>query len=138
MNGQDRILVVEDDDIDFMTVQRSFRELGVPNPVMRALDGEDGLAFLTREGETRPGLILLDLNMPRMNGIEFLAHLRKRPELNDIPVVVLTTSGEAGDRVAAFDLIVSGFMVKPLDYSEYLDTLRVVHDYWTQSESGSH
>jgi CheY-like chemotaxis protein len=133
MTPQQHILLVEDDDLDALTVRRTLKELGAPNPLDRATDGERALAFLREPANPRPGLILLDLNMPRMNGIEFVATLKRDPELRIIPVVVLTTSSEEGDRIAAFSNSVAGYMVKPVDYPQFVGILRLIRDYWMTS-----
>jgi CheY-like chemotaxis protein len=133
MTPQQHILLVEDDDIDAMTVRRILKELGAPNPLNRATDGEIALTMLRSGSDPLPGLILLDLNMPRMNGIEFVAEIKKDPELRLIPVVVLTTSAEQGDRIAAFSNSVAGYMVKPVDYPQFVGILRLIRDYWMTS-----
>ncbi len=117
-----------------MTVQRAFRELNVANPLVHALNGEDGLARLTEEAKVRPCLILLDLNMPKMNGLEFLHLVKAHPELKTIPVVVLTTSSEEGDVATSFTLNVAGYIVKPVDYAKFLEAVRTVNLYWRLSE----
>lgn len=133
MTPQQHILLIEDDDIDAMTVRRTLNELGASNPLDREVDGERGLEFLRNPANPRPGLILLDLNMPRMNGIEFLAEIKRDPELRLIPVVVLTTSSEEGDRVAAFSNSVAGYMVKPVDYPQFVGVMSLIRDYWLTS-----
>lgn len=133
MTPQQHILLIEDDDIDAMTVRRTLNELGASNPLDREVDGERGLEFLRNPANPRPGLILLDLNMPRMNGIEFLAEIKRDPALRLIPVVVLTTSSEEGDRVAAFSNSVAGYMVKPVDYPQFVGVMSLIRDYWLTS-----
>jgi CheY-like chemotaxis protein len=133
MTPHQHILLVEDDDIDAMTVKRTLTELGAPNPLDRTNDGERALAFLRNPDNPRPGLILLDLNMPRMNGIEFVAEIKKDPDLCIIPVVVLTTSSEQGDRIAAFNNSVAGYMVKPVDYPQFVGIMRLIREYWMTS-----
>jgi CheY-like chemotaxis protein len=133
MTPQQHILLVEDDDIDALTVKRTLKELGAVNPLDRASDGERALAFLRDPTNPRPGLILLDLNMPRMNGIEFVAEIKKDPLLRVIPVVVLTTSSEEGDRLAAFNNSVAGYMVKPVDYPQFVGIMGLIRDYWMTS-----
>jgi CheY-like chemotaxis protein len=137
MTPQQHILLVEDDDLDALTVRRTLKELGAPNPLDRAIDGERALAFLRNPANPRPGLILLDLNMPRMNGIEFVAEIKKDPELRIIPVVVLTTSSEEGDRLAAFNNSVAGYMVKPVDYPQFVGIMSLIRDYWMTSVTPS-
>jgi CheY-like chemotaxis protein len=135
MQAHEHILLVEDDDVDVMTVRRALKELGAPNPLDLVCDGEQALAFLRDADNARPGLILLDLNMPRMNGVEFLVEMRKDPALRSIPVVVLTTSQLESDRFASFGNCVAGYMVKPVDYPQFVQTMRVIRDYWTASAS---
>jgi CheY-like chemotaxis protein len=134
MQAQQHILLIEDDEVDVMTVRRSLRDLGAEHPLDHVSDGEEGLAFLRDPAQPRPGLILLDLNMPRMNGVEFLAVLKHDPMLKRIPVVVLTTSQEESDRMASFDQNVSGYMLKPVDYQQFMRTMQVILDYWSTSE----
>lgn len=134
MKPHDSILLVEDDDIDVMTVRRALKDLGATHPLDCVTNGEEGLAFLRDPVNPRPGLILLDLNMPRMNGIEFLVEIKADPELKRIPVVVLTTSQEEIDRTNSFSQNVAGYMVKPVDYRQFVEIIRVIRDYWMSSE----
>jgi CheY-like chemotaxis protein len=135
MTPEDHILLIEDDDIDALTVRRTLKELSAPNPLDRMTDGERGLAFLRDPAQPRPGLILLDLNMPRMNGIEFITAIKRDPVLRLIPVVVLTTSTEEGDRMAAFSNSVAGYMVKPVDYPQFVRVMALIRDYWLTSST---
>jgi CheY-like chemotaxis protein len=100
--GSQPFLLVDDDDVDVMTVRRGFQELKLPNPLHRVTDGEHALAFLRDPANPRPGVILLDLKMPRMGGIEFLKEREKDSTIKRIPVVVLTTSDAPTDRNAYF------------------------------------
>jgi CheY-like chemotaxis protein len=134
MRGKQPILLVEDDEVDAMTVKRALNELRVTNRIDEAGNGEDALAFLRDPQNGRPGIILLDLNMPRMNGIEFLRAVKQDEELKSIPVVVLTTSTEEQDRVESFDLGIAGYMIKPVDYRQFVDVVRTIDLYWTLSE----
>lgn len=128
------ILLVEDDTIDAMTVKRAFKELKVINPLAHALNGEDALAYL-RQGEgENPCVILLDLNMPKMNGVEFLKIAKDDPSLKKIPVVVLTTSNEERDIIESFKLGVAGYIVKPVDYRKFVEAIKTIDLYWTLSE----
>jgi len=133
MKPHQHILLVEDDDIDALTVRRTLKEIGASNPLDRVSDGEQALRFLRDPANPRPGLILLDLNMPRMNGLEFVAVVKNDPDLRLIPVVVLTTSSEEGDRVAAFSNSVAGYMVKPVDYPQFVGIIGLIRDYWMTS-----
>ncbi len=135
MTPDQPVLLVEDDSIDAMTVRRALRELEAPNPLHHVTDGEQALAFLRDPAKPRPGLILLDINMPRMNGLEFLNHAKNDPTLCSIPVVVLTTSQEDTDRFNSFSKHVAGYMVKPVDYAQFVEVMRKIRDYWMASES---
>lgn len=128
------ILLVEDDEIDQMTVSRALKEIHVTNRLDIAGNGEEALALLNDTRNQKPGIILLDLNMPRMNGIEFLSLIKKDEELKKIPVVVLTTSIEEDDKVKSFNLGVAGYMHKPVDYMQFVEVIRTIDLYWTLSE----
>jgi len=128
------VLLVEDDTIDAMTVRRAFRDLKVTNPLVHTVNGEDALTHLREEASEAPCLILLDLNMPKMNGIEFLGVVKTDPALKKIPVVVLTTSSEERDVVESFRLSVAGYIIKPVDYRNFVEAMRTINLYWTLSE----
>ena len=128
------ILLIEDDRVDVMTVIRAFKELNITNPLEVCEDGEVGIEYLLDSSKAIPGIILLDLNMPKMNGIEFLQQIKKDENLKKIPVVVLTTSKEDQDKVESFKLGVAGYMIKPVDYLQFVETMRTIHLYWTLSE----
>ena len=127
-------MLVEDDTVDVMTVKRALKDINITNHLIVASDAEDALSYLMDERNKRPGIILLDLNMPRMNGIEFLAAAKKNGLLKSIPVVVLTTSREDQDKVDSFDLGVSGYMVKPVSYAQFVEVMKTINLYWTLSE----
>jgi CheY-like chemotaxis protein len=128
------ILLVEDDQIDMMTVRRALTELHVGNRLEHVEHGEAALAYLRDETRDRPCLILLDLNMPVMNGIEFLRAVKGDEAMRRIPVVVLTTSEEQEDKLESFNLGVAGYMRKPVDYKQFVETIRTIDAYWTVSE----
>jgi CheY-like chemotaxis protein len=128
------ILLVEDDHVDTMTVKRSFKDLNVINPLATVSNGEEALEYLRDENNERPCVILLDLNMPRMNGIELLKILKADDELKMIPVVVLTTSEDIRDKIAAFGLSAAGYIVKPTDYKKFVEAMKIIDIYWTLSE----
>ena len=128
------ILLVEDDQIDTMTVKRALKELHVTNPLVHVENGEAALTYLRDAHADTPCIILLDLNMPVMNGIEFLQVAKHDAELKRIPVVVLTTSEEQQDKVNSFDLGVAGYMAKPVDYRQFVEVMRSIDSYWTLSE----
>lgn len=129
------ILLVEDDEVDVMNVRRSFKKNNIANPLHVASDGIEALAMLragTLPRERR--LVLLDLNMPRMSGIEFLRELRADPDLRSTPVVVLTTSNEERDRIEAYDLNVAGYILKPVTLANFVETMATLNKYWTLNE----
>ena len=128
------VLLVEDDYVDAMTVKRAFSDLKVTNPLIHKLNGEEALEYLRGEGGQKPCVILLDLNMPKMNGIEFLKIAKADEELKKIPVIVLTTSKSDEDRVETFGLSVAGYMIKPTDYKKFMETVRIIDLYWSISE----
>ncbi len=135
MRNQKPILLVEDDTVDAMTIQRAMKEIKVTNRIERATNGEEALMYLQDPDKERPCLILLDLNMPKMNGIEFLEERYKNQELKTIPVVVLTTSKDDGDKLDSFQLDIAGYMIKPVDYHKFVDTMKIINMYFTISES---
>ncbi len=134
MRNSKPILLVEDDRVDAMTVKRALKELKITNKLDIVDDGEKALDFLRNSDNERPGIILLDLNMPRMNGIEFLQIAKKDDDLKKIPVVVLTTSKADEDKVASYNLGVAGYMIKPVDYSKFVEVVKTIDLYWTLSE----
>ena len=117
-----------------MSVKRALRDLNVPSPLEVAGNGEEALARLRKPEHSLPGIILLDLNMPRMNGIDFLKILKADDRFRRIPVVVLTTSKEDKDVVESFNLSVAGYMIKPVEYAGFVEVVRIIQRYWNQSE----
>jgi len=134
MRSKKPILLVEDDRVDAMTVKRALKEIKVTNKLVITENGEEALAYLSNPQNETPCIILLDVNMPRMNGIEFLKVAKNDGRLKRIPVVVLTTSREEWDRVQSFNLGVAGYMVKPVDYQMFVEVVRTIDLYWTLSE----
>ncbi len=128
------ILLVEDDTVDAMTVKRAFKDLRIANELALVGNGEEALQYLRDPSNDKPSIILLDLNMPRMNGIDFLSIAKRDSELRRIPVVVLTTSQEEQDKVDSFDLGVAGYIIKPVDYLQFVEVVRTIDLYWTLSE----
>jgi CheY-like chemotaxis protein len=113
------ILLVEDDELDIISVQRSLKKIDVSYELHTAFNGKEAMAMLTEQAPyLRPDVILLDLNMPKMNGIEFLRSLRNNDQLKDIKVFIMTTSSESADRTVAEDIGISGFIIKPLSYND--------------------
>ncbi len=134
MRSKKPILLVEDDYVDAMTVKRALRDIKVTNPMHIAGNGEEALGFLRNAKNGKPCIILLDLNLPKMNGIEFLKIAKRDESLKRIPVVVLTTSKDEQDIVDSFNLSVAGYMIKPVDYLQFVETARTLDVYWTLSE----
>ncbi len=134
MNSKKPILLVEDDKVDAMTVKRSLRDIHVTNRLLLAGNGEDALQYLREPNIDRPCIILLDLNMPKMNGLEFLQVLKQDTILKKIPVIVLTTSKNEQDKLESFRLGVAGYMIKPVDYQQFVEVVRTINLYWTLSE----
>jgi CheY-like chemotaxis protein len=129
------ILLVEDDEVDVMNVRRAFQKNHITNPLFVATNGVDALEQL-RGGKipTERRIVLLDLNMPQMNGIEFLREIRKDPQLNLLPVVVLTTSNDERDRIEAYNLNVAGYLLKPVTFSNFCDVMAALNKYWALVE----
>ncbi|MHC4062216.1 MAG: response regulator [Planctomycetota bacterium] len=128
------ILLVEDDCVDAMTFKRTLGELGINNPVVHSVNGEEALAHLKADGNEEPCFIFLDLNMPRMNGIEFLKIVKADEGLKRIPVIVLTTSDNEKDIIESFEFGVAGYMVKPADYKRFVEVIRTINLYWNLSK----
>lgn len=129
------ILLVEDDEVDVMNVRRAFKKSNIANPLWVASNGLEALELL--RGGTIPKhnrLVLLDLNMPKMNGIEFLRELRADPQLKGTPVVVLTTSDDERDRVEAYNLNVAGYVLKPVTLVNFVEAMATLNKYWTLVE----
>ena len=134
MSNSKPILLIEDDNVDVMIVQRAFKDLKITNQLVNMTNGEEALEFLKTEGDKRPCVILLDLNMPKMNGIEFLKIIKSDDVLKRIPVVVLTVSKEQQDKVKSFRLGVAGYVVKPVDYENFVEAIGTINMYWNFSE----
>lgn len=133
------LLLIDDDEVDVMTVKRAFKKNNITNPLYIANNGLEALAMLRGKelpklltGQRR--LILLDLNMPKMSGIEFLRELRADPELKSMPVIVLTTSNEDQDKVEAYNLNVAGYIIKPVTFVRFVEAVATLNKYWTLSE----
>ncbi|MFH1370762.1 MAG: response regulator [Planctomycetota bacterium] len=131
MRNLQPILLVEDDHVDAMTVRRAMRELNVGNALVHVLNGEEALGYLRNGENDKPCVILLDLNMPRMNGNEFLRIIKADTQLRCIPVVVLTTSKADQDKFECFDNSVAGYIVKPSDYETFVRAMKTLDLYWT-------
>ncbi len=135
------ILLVEDDLIDVKTVKRAFKEAKIENPLDVTGNGEEALSFLRHEGKyappnnpAKPAIILLDLNMPVMGGIEFLKVIKADEKLRQIPIIVLTTSKEESDLVESYDLGIAGYIIKPVEFEKFVEAVKVLNLYWSLNE----
>jgi CheY-like chemotaxis protein len=128
------VLLVEDDPGDVLMTQEAFEHHRIRNPLHVVSDGAAALRFLRREGEhadaPRPGLILLDLNLPLMNGREVLAEVKSDERLRSIPVVVLTTSQAKEDIVRSYDLYANAYVTKPVDFTRFMEIIRQIDDFF--------
>lgn len=134
MRSNEPILLVEDDIVDQMMVERGLQEIKINNPLVTVGNGEEALDYLRDEKNEIPVLIILDINMPKMNGIEFLKIKNVDEKLKDIPVVVLTTSKNDKDLEECFKLGIAGYTVKQVEYDEFVETMKTVGLYWSLSE----
>jgi CheY-like chemotaxis protein len=135
------ILLVEDDQVDVMTVQRAFKRNNIINPLNVVGNGREALDYLRHQGAfadqsafPTPGIILMDINMPLMNGIECLKEIKADEHLRKLPVIMLTTSKEECDRVESFKLSVAGYIIKPVEFEKFVEAVKVLRLYWTLSE----
>ena len=129
------ILLIEDDEVDVLNVRRAFQKNNIANPLFVASNGLEALEQLRGNMIPRDRrIVLLDLNMPKMNGIEFLRELRQDPELKLTPVVVLTTSNDERDRIEAYNLNVAGYLLKPVTFSNFCEVMTALNKYWALVE----
>jgi CheY-like chemotaxis protein len=135
------VLLIEDDLVDVKTIRRAFQQHKLTNPLYVCSNGAEALSFLRHEGTysdpaslPRPGVILLDVNMPVMNGIEFLREMKTDPAIKQIPVIVLTTSREDSDRIRSYELGVAGYIVKPADFPKFLEAIKIFDLDWSLCE----
>ncbi len=126
------ILLVEDNPVDVDLTLRAFARRKLANPVLVARDGEDALAWIPRwqAGEPQPAVILLDLNMPKVDGLSVLKEIKSQPGLQRIPVVILTTSREDRDINTAYDLGANSYIVKPVNFENFMEVVQRIELYW--------
>ncbi len=131
-NNNQPIMLVEDNPVDLDLTLRAFRSQKLDNPVLTARDGEEALAYIVKweKGDLSPVVILLDLKMPKVSGLEVLKVLKNHPRFKTIPVVVLTTSSETSDVHAAYELGANSYIVKPVDFEKFLDVAKQIDLYW--------
>ena len=133
------ILLVEDDSVDVMNVQRAFKKNNITNPLHIAFNGVEALNMLRGiNGKTKlnpqPRIILLDINMPKMNGLEFLKELRSDPDLKSITVFIMTTSNDDQDKIEAYKLNIAGYILKPLSFEKFVNAVSILNSYWKLCE----
>ena len=129
------ILLVEDDQVDVMNVKRAFDKNKIANPLFVANNGAEALDLLrSNQIPDERRVVLLDLNMPRMNGLEFLRELRADPKLQSTVVVVLTTSNDERDKFEAYNLKVAGYLLKPVTFVSFVEAMAALNKYWTLVE----
>lgn len=140
-NKELQILLIEDDKVDILNVKRSLQKLNLLNPIHIACDGLEALDLLRGTENTppipAPTLILLDINMPRMNGLEFLREIRSDQKLQHLSVVVLTTSDEEKDILEAYNFHVAGYILKPVLPEKFFDVMVAIEKYWKLCEKTS-
>jgi len=130
-SGSPPIMLIDDDYIDRMTVIRAMKDSKINNQPIFASNGQEALDILTDEKTDEPCLILLDLNMPIMNGLEFLEELKSNGTLKHIPVVVLTTSNLETDKIESYKAKVAGYFVKPSNYLKFVEMFKSLKSYWS-------
>ncbi len=131
------IMLVEDDVADVLIIKKALVELQINNKLVQLNNGEEGVEYLKNESNELPCIIFLDLNMPKMNGIEFLKIIKNEDNLRQIPVVALTTSINKDDICACFKSGIAGYIVKPVDYRKFVKAIRIVDLYWMLSQMPS-
>lgn len=132
-------MLVEDDENDVRITRRALKKSGLQGTLSVTRDGQEALDYLYRRPpfedpaeHPRPGLVLLDINIPKMNGIEVLRTIKEDPELRRIPVLMLTTSTRQEDVAAAFAHGANGFITKPIQFSRFVEVVRILGEYWSQ------
>ncbi len=128
-----KILLIEDDAIEIMKFNRVLKSLNVNHKIIEANNGEEALDILTNKNIV-PDIILLDLNMPKVNGIDFLRILKNDSLLRYIPSIVLTTSSNNKDLMECYKIGIAGYILKPLKYEEYVERIKRFFDYWSINE----
>ena len=133
MKNNLKVLLIEDDKIEVMKLNRVIDKLGVGHEIIEANNGEEALGLL-KEKALLPDIILLDLNMPKINGIEFLGILKNDAVLRYIPTIILTTSSNEKDLLECYKLGIAGYVLKPLKYEDYVNKIEKVLAYWSINE----
>ena len=139
MNNPPSILLVDDDEVDCMNVARALKKSNIQNPLHIAHDGLDALDMLRgTNGVTKlsptPRIILLDINMPKMNGLEFLREIRSDKDLHNLSVFVMTTSNSDKDKIEAYEYNVAGYIVKPISFDKFVAAVSILNNFWQLCE----
>jgi two-component system, response regulator len=139
MDAERAVLLIEDEDADADLACRAFRDAGIPNPLVRVRHGVEALDYLFarakyagRDIHDLPVFILLDLNIPKISGLEVLAEIRADARTRRLPVIILTSSGEEKDRLSAYDRFANSYIIKPLDYDKFVEATLQLSLYWTK------
>lgn len=127
------VLLIEDDAIEVMKLERAISKLGVDHQLIKARDGEEALQLL-QSGSSLPDIVFLDLNMPRINGIDFLKELKADERLKFLPTIILTTSANRKDMLECYNIGVAGYLIKPLKYDDYVNKIKIALEYWSVNE----
>ena len=127
-------MLVEDEVVEQMLLQRAFKGLNITRPLQVASTGEEAFEILRAGKNEKPCIIMLDMNLPKMNGLEFLKAVKQDESLRMIPVIMLSTSKEKKDVEESFRCGAAGYMAKPIDYGHFLEMIRAIDLYWTLSE----
>ena len=134
MRNTKPILLVEEDRMDAMMVEHALKDLNVTNQLIHLNNGKEALDYLRDNNKENPCVILLDLNMPETNGVEFIRAIKADKILKKTPIVVLAASTEEQDVIESFNLIIDGYVLKPVDYKKFVEVIRTVDLYWTLSQ----
>jgi CheY-like chemotaxis protein len=137
MRSSKPIMLIEDDAADVLIIKRALKDLQIKNKLIQLNNGEEALEYLTNQSNPAPCIIFLDLNMPKMNGIEFLKIIKDDDKLKLIPIVALTTSQNIDDIAACFKSGIAGYIIKPVDYKKFVKAVRIVDLYWMLSHMPS-
>jgi len=134
------ILLVDDDEDDILITKRAFERYEPKNTLYVVRDGDEALDFIYHRGDYKdksipaPRLIFLDINMPKMNGLEVLRRLKNDPEKRRIPVVILTTSRREQDKIESYNLGVNSYIVKPVDFTKFMEAVSTINLYWSLNQ----
>ncbi len=127
------ILLIENEDVDAVEIERTLKDINVTNELVRKVNSETALEYLREEHNQKPCFVLLDMNLPRMEAFEFLKVVKTSDTLKEIPSIVLTTSEKDKDVAESSGLDVAGYIVKPIDYRQFIEAMRTLGIHWTLS-----